>query len=150
MQVVDTNIVVNLLIEGPYSQSARALHARDQDWQSEPLLLIELTNVLATIIRKLDCTLTNATAILHNAQRIMAPGLRRVADHDVLNAAAHFGVTGCDARFLVVARAVGTRLVTEDAKLRRAAPDLTCSLAEALAAVDLTGSSSSPPGGGPR
>lgn len=137
MQVVDTNIVVNLLMEGPYSQSARALHARDRDWQSELLLLIELTNVLATVVRKLDYTLANAnataTAILHHAQRIMAPGLRRVADQDVLNAAAHFGVTGYDARFLVVARAVGTRLVTEDAKLRRAAPELTCSLAEALA-----------------
>ena len=150
MQVVDTNIVVNLLMEGPYSESARALHARDPDWQSEPLLLIELTNVLATVVRKLAYTLTDAAAILSNAQRIMAPGLRRVTDQDVLNAAAHFGVTGYDARFLVVARAIGTRLVTEDAKLRRAAPDLTCSLAEALAAGDLPGSSLSAPGDRPR
>lgn len=133
MQVVDTNIVVNLLMEGPYSASARSLYARDQGWQSEPLLLIELTNVLATVVRKLAYTLADATTILISAQRIMAPGLRRVADHDVLHAAAHFGVTGYDARFLVVARAIGTRLVTEDAKLRRAAPELTCSLAEALA-----------------
>ena len=132
MQVVDTNIVVNLLMEGPFSESARALYARDQEWQSEPLLLIELTNVLATVVRKLAYTLPDATTILNNAQRIIAPGLRRVADHDVLHAAAHFGVTGYDARFLVVARAIGTRLVTEDAKLRRAAPDLTCSLADAL------------------
>jgi predicted nucleic acid-binding protein len=138
MQVVDTHIVVNLLMEGPFSASARALHARDPGWQSEPLLLIELTNVMATVVRKLDYTLANATAILHNAQQIMAPGLRRVADHDALNAAAHFGVTGYDARFLVVARATGTRLVTEDAKLRRAAPELTCSLAEALVAAGLS------------
>ena len=131
MQVVDTNIVVNLLMEGPYSESARALHARDHDWQSEPLLLIELTNVLATVVRTLAYALADAATILSNAQRIMAPGLRRVADHDVLLAATHFGVTGYDARFLVVARAIGTRLVTEDARLRRAAPDLTCSLAEA-------------------
>jgi predicted nucleic acid-binding protein len=133
MQVVDTNITVNLLMEGPFSEAARALYARDPEWQSEPLLLIEFTNVLATVVRKLACTLNDATVILNSAQRIMAPGLRRVADHDALHAAAHFGVTGYDARFLVVARAVGTRLVTEDAKLRRAAPDLTCSLAEALA-----------------
>jgi predicted nucleic acid-binding protein len=133
MQVVDTNIVVNLLMEGPYSEAARVMYARDPDWQSEPLLLIELTNVLATVVRRLAVTLDDAVAILNNAQRIMNPGLRRVTDRDVLNAAAHFGVTGYDARFLVVARAIGTRLVTEDAKLRRAAPDLTCSLAEALA-----------------
>ena len=149
MQVVDTNIVVNLLMEGPFSESARALYAHDQEWQSEPLLLIEFTNVLATVVRKLACTLPDATAILNNAHRIMAPGLRRVADHDVLHAAAHFRVTGYDARFLVVARAIGTRLVTEDARLRRAAPDLTCSLADALAAVDLPGSQFSSTGGRP-
>lgn len=133
MQIVDTNIVVNLLMEGPYSEPARALFARDPDWHSEPLLLVELTNVLATVVRKLSYTLDAAAAVLKDAERIMSPGLRRVNDHDVLNAAAHFGVTGYDARFLVIARAVGTRLITEDAKLRRAAPSLTCSLAEALA-----------------
>ncbi len=133
MQVVDTNVVVNLLMQGPFSESARALHARDQEWQSEPLLLIELTNVLATVVRRLAYTITDAAVILDHAHRLMTPGLRRVADDDVLHAAAHFGVTGYDARFLVVARAMGTRLVTEDAELRRAAPELTCSLAEALA-----------------
>ncbi|CAN5129589.1 hypothetical protein BH11PSE9_BH11PSE9_28570 [soil metagenome] len=133
MQIVDTNIVVNLLMEGPYSEPARALFARDSDWHSEPLLLVELTNVLATVVRKLAYTLDDAAAVLKDAERIMSPGLRRVNDHDVLNAAAHFGVSGYDARFLVIARAIGTRLITEDAKLRRAAPSLTCSLAEALA-----------------
>ena len=37
-----------------------------------------------------------------------------------------------DARFLVVAEGLGIRLVTEDVKLRRAAPKLTQSLAQAL------------------
>ena len=45
--------------------------------------------------------------------------------------------TGYDARFPVVARAMNTRLVTQDvtqaATLRCAVPDLACSLAEALA-----------------
>jgi predicted nucleic acid-binding protein len=42
-------------------------------------------------------------------------------------------VTAYDARFLALAHRLGTRLVTEDAKLRSAAPALTLSLAEALA-----------------
>ena len=98
MKLVDTNIVVNLLIEGPYSNSAAA-----------------------------------AEATLTEAQHLLSQGLRSVADNDVLSAAAHFGVSGYDARFLVVARAIGQPLITEDAKLRRAAPGLTCSIAEALA-----------------
>jgi predicted nucleic acid-binding protein len=43
-------------------------------------------------------------------------------------------VSAYDARFLAVADTLGTKLVTEDAKLRAAAPDLTRSLAQALAA----------------
>jgi hypothetical protein len=38
----------------------------------------------------------------------------------------------CTARYLVVARDLGLRLVTEDARLREAAPDLTQALADAL------------------
>ncbi len=42
-------------------------------------------------------------------------------------------VSAYDARFLVVAQTFGGRLVTEDTKLRRAAPGLTQSLEQALA-----------------
>jgi predicted nucleic acid-binding protein len=50
-----------------------------------------------------------------------------------LEAAQRFGVSACDARFLVAAEKLGTRLVTEDTRLRGAAPTLTESLEEALA-----------------
>ena len=133
MKLVDTNIVVNLLIDGPYSHSARALYALDRDWQSESLLMTELVNVLATTVRTQMLALAAAEATLTEAQHLLSQGLRNVADQDVLSAAAHFGVSGYDARFLVVARAIGQPLITEDAKLRRAAPSLTCSIAEALA-----------------
>ena len=131
--LVDTNIVVNLLIDGPYSHSARALYALDRDWQSESLLMTELVNVLATTVRTQMLALAAAEATLTEAKHLLSQGLRNVADQDVLSAATHFGVNGYDARFLAVARAIGQPLITEDAKLRRAAPSLTCSIAEALA-----------------
>lgn len=132
MQVVDTNIVVYLLLEGPHSEAARALHAADSDWQSESFLMVELVNVLATAMRVAKRPLAATLETLDEARHHMSAGLRSVDDGDVLNAAAHFGISGYDARFLVVARALGQPLVTEDAKLRRAAPAFTCSLAEAL------------------
>ena len=46
--------------------------------------------------------------------------------------AAHYRVTAYDARYLAFARDLGVPLVTEDVKLRKAAPALTCSLADAL------------------
>ena len=133
MKVVDTNIVVYLLLDGPSSEAARALYAADGDWQSESFLMVELVNVLTTAMRSAKRPLADTLQTLHEARHLMSAGLRRVDDRDVLNAAAHFGVSGYDARFLIIARALGEPLVTEDAKLRRAAPDLTCSLAEALA-----------------
>jgi predicted nucleic acid-binding protein len=51
----------------------------------------------------------------------------------VLSVAVRYRVTAYDARFLALAQQLGTPLVTEDAKLRLAAPNLTQSLAEALA-----------------
>ena len=59
---------------------------------------------------------------------ISVPNLR------ALRCAERFAVSAYNARFLVLADALGAKLVTEDAKLRAAAPELTCSLAQALAA----------------
>jgi predicted nucleic acid-binding protein len=59
--------------------------------------------------------------------------MAEVSHANALRTAAAFGVSAHDARFLVTARASGAKLVTEDARLRKAAPALTQSLAEALA-----------------
>ena len=132
MQAVYTNILVNLLIEGPYSKSARTLYSADSDWHSESLLTIEFSNVMATLIRRMNFPLADARASLAEAKNVLGAGLHQVSDADALDAAAHFGVTAYDARFLLMARALGTPLTTEDTKLRRAAPDFTQSLTEAL------------------
>jgi predicted nucleic acid-binding protein len=51
------------------------------------------------------------------------------------NNAARFRVTAYDARLLVLAQQTGTPLITEDAKLRAAAPLLTQSLDQALGRI---------------
>jgi predicted nucleic acid-binding protein len=53
----------------------------------------------------------------------------------VLAIATRHRVSAYDARFLSLADQLGSRLITEDARLRAAAPALTQSLAEALAAA---------------
>lgn len=63
--------------------------------------------------------------------------LFRVTHEAALDAAFRYRVTACDARFLALANQLGSRLVTEDAKLRTAAPELTQSLNEALESVQL-------------
>jgi predicted nucleic acid-binding protein len=131
--VVDTNVVAYLLIEGDRTAAAQTLWARDADWRSESFIMIEFSNVLATYVRKALLERDRAAALLAQARQLM-PGLEDV-EHDLaLATAAELGVSAYDARFLALARRSGRRLVTDDVKLRRAAPDWTRSLDEALRA----------------
>ncbi|OGA34200.1 MAG: hypothetical protein A3G80_11610 [Betaproteobacteria bacterium RIFCSPLOWO2_12_FULL_62_13b] len=133
MVVVDTNIVAYLLIEGDRTKQAQALFAKDSDWRSDAFLLVEFSNVLATYRRIQALSGEQAETLLAEAasrvrELLSVPNLR------ALRCAERYAVSAYDARFLAVADTLGTKLVTEDAKLRAAAPGLTRSLAQALAA----------------
>ena len=132
MLLVDTNVVAYLLIDGDYTEAAQELHRRDSDWRSEAFLLVEFTNVLASSIARKRMTLSMAENFLMTAAALFDGKLGHIPHPSVLAIAARHRVTAYDARFLTLADQLGSRLVTEDAKLRAAAPTLTQSLAEAL------------------
>ena len=133
MRLVDTNIVGNLLLAGPQNRAARALYARDPDWASEPLLFVELTNVLATALRQKQLSLAQAQSALARAHEVLDGYLQLTPDRQVLDIAARYGISGYDARFICAALDINAPLITEDAALRRKVPQATRSLAEALA-----------------
>ncbi len=133
MLLVDTNVVVYLLIAGDYTAAAQQLRARDPDWRSEAFLLIEFTNVLASSLARKRMTLSLAQDFLAKAVALFGEKLARIPHASVLAIAARYRVSAYDARFLALADQLGSRLVTEDARLRAVAPALTQSLAEALA-----------------
>jgi predicted nucleic acid-binding protein len=133
MVVVDTNILAYLLIEGDRTRDAQALYAKDADWKSEASVLVEFGNILATYLRTGALGRGQAHALLVEAEKrvrvlVNLPHVR------ALRVAEQFAVSAYDARFLGAAQSLGARLVTEDARLRAAAPVLTISLADALAA----------------
>jgi predicted nucleic acid-binding protein len=129
---VDCNVLVHLLLEGEQTPRARALLEHDADWHSEALIMVELTNVLATAIRVRKLALKDATMALTQAEGIVASALHAASHFDALATAAHYRISAYDAHYLVVARNLGVKLVTEDARLRKSAPELTQSLAEAV------------------
>ena len=133
MVVVDTNVLAYLLVEGDRTTEAQALFARDSDWRSEAFLLVEFSNVLATYRRMGALSGRQTESLLAEAARRMRE-LLNVPNLQALRCAERFAVSAYDARFLAVADTLGAKLVTEDTKLRAAAPDLTRSLAQALAA----------------
>jgi len=131
--VVDTNVLAYLLIEGDRTAAAQALYARDADWRSESFLLVEFSNMLATYVRNGRLDAEAETALLAAADRTLT-GTVSLPHPRALEVALELGVSAYDARFLAVARGLGVKLVTEDAKLRAAAPALTQSLTDAIAA----------------
>ncbi|MCC7325582.1 MAG: type II toxin-antitoxin system VapC family toxin [Burkholderiales bacterium] len=135
MLAVDSNVLAYLLLDAAQTSAARALLERDSDWRSESFVLVELTNVLATGMRVGRFDVARAQEALALGQRLMESRLHAVDHHDALALAHRHRVSAYDARYLGVAAMLGVRLVTEDAKLRHAAPELTQSIGEALAAA---------------
>ncbi len=131
MLVVDTNILAYLLIDGDRTRDAQALYALDPEWKSEAFLLIEFSNILTTCERSKNLARSQAEALLGTAESLLR-GLIALPHRVVLEHARRFGVSAYDARFLAVAEQLSSPLITEDARLRKAAPSLTRSIAEAL------------------
>lgn len=134
MLAVDSNILAYLLIEGPRTVDARSLFGLDPDWHVDEFALVELSNILATAVRLGQLDLGRAEAALSEAQSVVEGAQHGVTHAEALALAERYRVTAYDARHLGVALALGVPLVTEDRKLRKAAPAMTRSLAEAIGA----------------
>lgn len=132
MIVVDTNVVAYLLIEGDRTGDAQLLRLADPDWRSEPFLLVEFSNLLATQVRTKALSVTQAASLLGSAEQQITAWLE-VSAADVLAVAIHSQVSAYDARFVACARQLSATLVTEDARLRATTPGLSMSIAQALA-----------------
>ena len=133
MLLVDTNLIVPLYIQTALSDAARELLAFDGLWRTEPLALIEFSNVLVTYQRSRHITAEAARGCLRQAEIRLRPLFFSVGQEAALDLAMRYKVTAYDARFLALADQLASRLVTEDTRLRAAAPELTQSIAEALA-----------------
>ena len=77
-------------------------------------------------------TLALAVEVLATATALFEGKLAHIPHESVLKIATRHRVSAYDARFLALAAPLGSRLITEDARLRAAAPALTQSMAEAL------------------
>ena len=132
MLLVDTNIIAPLFVRSALSDAVQELHGRDGVWRTEPFALIEFSNVLANYERAGYVTKATAQECLGRAAAFLQPHFFPVTHAAALELALRHRTTAYDGRFLALADQLGSRLVTEDTRLRNAAPGLTQSLAEAL------------------
>jgi predicted nucleic acid-binding protein len=130
--VVDTNVLAYLLIEGDRTTDAQALYAKDSDWQSEAFVLVEFINILTTYTRTSALTHEQGLKLLAEAETLLPP-LPSVSHKEAYEVSVEFGISAYDARFITLAQQMKSKLITEDAKLRKAVPAWTVSLSESLA-----------------
>lgn len=140
MVLADTNLVIPLLIEHEQRENALDLFQRDPDWHLPDWWQIELTNVLRNYHRAELFSLEELLEIQRRACYL----LPRANTHPVelqitLRIACESNISADDARFIALARTFGQKLVTEDSRLRRACPQDTLSLPDALAQAPWTG-----------
>lgn len=135
MLLVDSNVVFSLLVRNtPWHLAARELHGLDGDWRTESHALVEISNVLSRFVRVGELSGAKALALMSEADQHMRPMMLTVAHVEALRVALKHKVSAYDARFLLCVAELGSKLITEDVKLRKSAPGLTQSLEDALAA----------------
>jgi predicted nucleic acid-binding protein len=127
MIVADTNLVAYFVIPGSSTDSAEKVGARDRDWIAPSLLRSELLSVTARYV-------SAGLVERDDAVRSFRRGLDLVKMSDlpsdpvgVLNLCAQSGCTGYDAEFIWLANELNLPVVTADAALIRAFPDVAVS-----------------------
>jgi predicted nucleic acid-binding protein len=115
--VADDNLVLYLLIEGPFTAAARGALARDDAWVAPASWRGEFVNVLATNVRQGMFSLDDALAKLSAADALVKTERREISDRDVLELSVRTRIATYDCVYVQLARVLGLKLVTEDGKV---------------------------------
>jgi predicted nucleic acid-binding protein len=134
MIVADSNIVVPLFVRHDASVRCRELFAKDSDWHLADWWQIECANVLRNYHRAGLLDAAQALEAMASTLAFLPPTATHPVDPLLsLTLACDLGISAYDARFIALARHFQTKLVTEDKRLRKACPNDTRSLEQALA-----------------
>jgi predicted nucleic acid-binding protein len=128
MIVVDSNVVAYLYLPGEFTAAAEKLLQREPEWAAPLLWRSELRNILALYMRQRLLTFERCFEIQREAEALLSDNEYDVDSFDVLELARDSGCTAYDCEFIALARRLNVKLVTGDAKLRKAFPSLTMPL----------------------
>jgi len=127
--VVDTNVVAYLYLPGEHTVKAEALLERDPDWAAPVLWRSEFRNILAGYLRRRTLTFDQACDLQGEAEDLLAGSEFEVESKAVLELVRDSDCSAYDCEFIALADRLKVKLVTMDAKLLKAFPKRTVSLA---------------------
>jgi predicted nucleic acid-binding protein len=126
--VVDTNVVVISLIEGPQTKLARSVFARDSDWRLPELWRHEFLNVLTTYVRHGGMELETARQLWLQAERLLTDCTQAVNMTYALKLSIEHQISAYDAQFVSLADELRVPFVTEDRRLLAKFPRVATSM----------------------
>jgi predicted nucleic acid-binding protein len=127
--VVDSNVVAYLYLPGEHTAKAEALLEQDPDWAAPVLWRSEFRNILAGYLRRKTLTFDQACSLQNEAEGLLAGSEFEVDSKAVLELVRDSHCSAYDCEFIALANKLQVKLVTMDAKLLRAFPKRTLSLA---------------------
>lgn len=131
MIVADVNVIAYLYLPGKFSEKVEDLLLRDGEWAVPRLWRSEFRNILSTYMRQKLLTLDAAMAIDARAEALVADNEYDVSSLAVLKLAAESGSSAYDCEYVALAEHLDAKVVSADAKLRKAFPKRVVSLSEA-------------------
>lgn len=117
MIVADTNLIVYLLVDGPFTKEARAVYEEDPDWVAPSFWRSELRNVLVLSIRRRVMSFSEALEVMGDADLLMGENDRDSASFRILRLAADSGCSAYDCEFVALALDLAVPLITSDRAL---------------------------------
>jgi len=129
---VDANILAYFFIESPFTELARQVFAKDQEWVVPALWRHEFISILLKIARQGSQSEADLLTIWENANALVKGNEKEVDMRQAFHLAIQQRVSSYDAQYIALAQTLGIPLVTEDRKLRQAAPNLTVSMQDFL------------------
>jgi predicted nucleic acid-binding protein len=125
MIVVDTNVVAYLFLRGDLVSQAEAWLRRDREWAAPLLWRSEFRNVLAGCMRRRQLTFEAAREIQREAEALLIGNEHEVDSLRVLELVRDSDCSAYDCEFVSVAMRLGVKLLTADAKVLKAFPQVT-------------------------
>jgi predicted nucleic acid-binding protein len=128
MIVVDSNVVAYLYLPGDHTDKAEALLEQDADWAAPLLWRSEFRNILAGYMRRKALSFEMARDLQLEAESLLAGAEHEVDSRRVLELVRDSDCSAYDCEFVALAKTLGVKLVTMDAKLLKAFPKHAVSL----------------------
>lgn len=128
MIVADTNVIVYLHADNPFTDLASEGLARDPYWIAPALWRSEFRNVMTSYMRRGRINLEDAIRLTDEAEELVMVPNRRVTSGEVLRLAESSGCSAYDCEFVALAISFDTRLVTNDSEVLAAFPAVAVSL----------------------